>query len=905
MLRICQNLIRILKCLAYVARRPSFLIFAFTLFFYSSLFSPVFADRFVHWLGEGGSQWSDASNWDRKPPGTQGSSDIVIFSNSDEPFVENNDDVFLKAIHFDEHTIVYDIKNKGRFFFFNGGFVNNSDKRQLVDNEKELHFELVSDAGSNIEIFNEGGGLIRFDDQSTASGVVINNKVGASIDISGLTTNEISIGKLSGAGEVILGSKTINLGGLGKNSEISGVISGEGGLKKIGQGTLTLTGNNTYQGKTFVESGILQLGNESINGLLNGDIEIKMGGELDIYRNVNLSIGTQISGEGKLKKWGGGRLTLTEISTFSGEVQIEEGVLQLGDGKKNGIVVGNIVNDAKLDFQLSGAMSYNGEMTGSGSVDINDASQSSLTLNGVNRYQGDTNINSGRLLVGDYQHPNAELTSKVNVNPNGILGGFGKIQGNVNNAGIVAAGASIGTLTIDGDYTQAANGELFTEINGDQSDLIQINGVAKLAGTLKIGLLGGFDPHAVYTILTAEEGVVGQFSNVDGLGQLAQYFLLSHVDYGVNEIQISTRFNEQAFKNAVKTANQKSIADYILVTGGNPALQALIGNLSTEKQFRSAMEQVAATVYANETEALNYSSAQFSNQLIHRFSENDGDTLFWITPYGSRGELSSDENGGLNSELFGVTLGAQAALTQNICLGVGFGFSNFSANATGVETANVDGELYQFGVYGLYRIGDFTFNAQVDFGKTSDLTTQRQITRYQTLENNPKIITATGSYSAALSSQQFQLSYFLTSNEFVRLRPFAGIAHRQISRPAFTESSDEAFALSVESSSFDLWQSQLGLDINVPITDTLSLVSSVAWQYQFADTNDSTTANVVGLDQHYTVEGVAVGRNAVLMKAGFILLDNENLNVAALYEGEFAEGWRDSGFKLQISFLFS
>ena len=46
----------------------------------------------------------------------------------------------------------------------------------------------------------------------------------------------------------------------GNNAVLSGMISGSGSLTKIGIGTLTLSGSNTYTGGTFVNAGTLQAG---------------------------------------------------------------------------------------------------------------------------------------------------------------------------------------------------------------------------------------------------------------------------------------------------------------------------------------------------------------------------------------------------------------------------------------------------------------------------------------------------------------------------------------------------------------------------------------------------------------------------------------------------------------------
>jgi hypothetical protein len=57
-------------------------------------------------------------------------------------------------------------------------------------------------------------------------------------------------------------------------------------------------------------------------------------------------------------------------------------------------------------------------------------------------------------------------------------------------------GASPGTLTINGDYTQGAAGVLNIELGGTTQgvnyDLLQVTGTANLGGTLNVSLFGGF-----------------------------------------------------------------------------------------------------------------------------------------------------------------------------------------------------------------------------------------------------------------------------------------------------------------------------------------------------------------------------------------------------------------------------
>jgi autotransporter-associated beta strand protein len=66
------------------------------------------------------------------------------------------------------------------------------------------------------------------------------------------------IGSLAGSGSVsVPASSVLSVGANNTSTSFSGVISGGGGVTKLGTGTLTLSGSNTYSGPTLVEGGNL------------------------------------------------------------------------------------------------------------------------------------------------------------------------------------------------------------------------------------------------------------------------------------------------------------------------------------------------------------------------------------------------------------------------------------------------------------------------------------------------------------------------------------------------------------------------------------------------------------------------------------------------------------------------
>ncbi len=89
----------------------------------------------------------------------------------------------------------------------------------------------------------------------------------------------------------------------------------------------------------------------------------------------------------------------------------------------------------------------------------------------------------------------------------GSLEGTGTIDGDLENGGTVSPGASPGTLSVTGAYTQTASGGLEIELGGTVAgtgyDQLVVDGAAALDGTLVVSLIDGFTPAAgqVFTVL--------------------------------------------------------------------------------------------------------------------------------------------------------------------------------------------------------------------------------------------------------------------------------------------------------------------------------------------------------------------------------------------------------------------
>jgi autotransporter-associated beta strand protein len=284
-----------------------------------------------------------------------------------------------------------------------------------------------------------------------------------------------------------------------------GVVSGSGSLAQYGSGTLVLTGANTYTGGTTITAGTLQGDSTSLQG------NIVDNAALVFEQTTTGTFAGAISGSGSLAQSGTGTLILSGANTYTGGTTINAGTLQVGAGGTTGAITGNVTDNSALVFDRSDALNFAGIVSGSGA--LTQAGNGTLTLDGDSSgFAGSTTVAAGTLVVGSTAGNGAALGGNVTVDSGATLGGHGRIGGNVDVLGgaHLAPGHSIGTLTVDGDFTAAQGSMLDFEVGmpganfqtAGSSDSVHVGGNLELDGaTLHLTDAGGFGP-GLYNLFT-------------------------------------------------------------------------------------------------------------------------------------------------------------------------------------------------------------------------------------------------------------------------------------------------------------------------------------------------------------------------------------------------------------------
>ncbi len=177
-------------------------------------------------------------------------------------------------------------------------------------------------------------------------------------------------------------------------------ISGSGTLTQTGTGsTLTLLGASTYTGSTVIASGTLALGSLAslgAGGSYSG--AIANSGALALNISGTQFLSGALTGNGQLIQGGPGITVLTGINnTYSGGTTISGGTLQVGYGGIGLLGPEPVTDNAALVYDLLANATFNGVISGSGS--LAQMSQGSLFLTASNTFSGGATISSGSVSI--------------------------------------------------------------------------------------------------------------------------------------------------------------------------------------------------------------------------------------------------------------------------------------------------------------------------------------------------------------------------------------------------------------------------------------------------------------------------------------------------------------------------
>jgi fibronectin-binding autotransporter adhesin len=279
----------------------------------------------------------------------------------------------------------------------------------------------VANGGTNAATFNIGGGTVTMGaldgvSIAMASSTVVGGTAAATVNLTGgVTTLAGNIVVLGGvgtfSGTLNLSGGTLDMGGNAIGDAVNpvsfnasagelrnvGSINGGGGLIKIGDGTLTLSGVNTYAGPTQVQAGVLGVASPASLGVSGSVILVADGGTLELRDGIAVS-GRALSLDGTGGSFSGALRNRNGESVFAGPITLESSAAIQSDAGTLTLSGGITGEDRNLVIQGAGNVTLSGSIaTGAGSLSKTGAGV--LRLQSSNTWSGATQILQGKVLL--------------------------------------------------------------------------------------------------------------------------------------------------------------------------------------------------------------------------------------------------------------------------------------------------------------------------------------------------------------------------------------------------------------------------------------------------------------------------------------------------------------------------
>ena len=616
------------------------------------------------------------------------------------------------------------------------------------------------------------------------------------------------------------------------------------GATSIGQFASTLTIN----GGTFNQTDNSVLGNNAgVVNISGGDFLFTNSAQLALFTNsITISGGTfNIEGNSNLGSFASSSLTIegNPIFNITTESVIGEGTPIIMSG---GTI--NVTNN--IDTQFPSSLNMSG-----GTIFVDSISSwfSPIAMT------GGTIINDGLIT------PSGTLT----MTGSSLIQGTGTFAGDLSNGGTVSPGdpGSVGTLTIEGAYTQTPNGTLLTTVKNSSASLL-VAQAATLSGTLDVFSLPGFVPQGqTFTIVDAAGGVSGTFSKITTGG--FDSLLFAQVDY---------------------------LPDSVLLTL-SPALPSYIGRYN--QMVFSSINQINFMVFRHLEWVRDnlFCKTDCCGNLV---CCNPHTLNFYAGPLGSVGQIQkrSESAQGVRYNSIGGIVGFDYALT-NVLIGVEVDYQRF--NGRGKEHFGKVGiDQVHSNLYGSY---DPIRNLSLDFlvGGGYD---------WVDIHRNINNLCAKGRPDAslfdALIGAQYTISAFNSADipPSLHLIPMASLQYISIKAKSYDETQGGVFNVHYDRQTLDSLRSLVGFRANWMFNSRcFSIIPevNVALQNELLKQNKNLSVALPYSGQLSTLEVSGLGRNILLAGIDLQILFRERFGLEATYEFEGNERYQNHFFYVGIN----
>ncbi|KRE22621.1 hypothetical protein ASE66_25895 [Bosea sp. Root483D1] len=708
----------------------------------------------------------------------------------------------------------------------------------------------------------------------------------------------------------------------------TGTGNGGPGVDLGGPGAAAaLTNHGVIRGGTGILGGYgISVRNVAGQIINTGTIE---GGDGSIaIQAIGTGTNLNIVNSGTIRAGAGQSIAIQVVQGFFGVIDLElrAGSQIIGDVLANAARSANVLRLGGADnWVLDGGIGSTSQYRNFNRLEKTGAS--TWTIAGSGDFAGTTNVNEGALIV------NGSLAdSAVTVASGARLGGSGTVGATTLASGSrITPGNSIGTLTVNGAYVQNAGAVYEVEIDPGTvtSDRIDVKGTATLANGATIAVVNSTGAAYVagqrYTILTST-GLTGSYGNADLA--LTPFLSLRNGTDASNAYLTVVRTGTAGGIGG--TGNEQEVGKAVDSLPDGNSIQSGVYNQASLDAARRALGQLAGEIHASARTVLVDESwllrAAVNDRLRSAFGAVGSAPMatlsygftadlapriqgamprppsaerfaVWGQGYGSWGRTGSDGNAAsLSRSTGGLLVGADAAVFENLRLGVVAGYSRTQFDVNG-RLSSGESDNYHLGLYGGGQWGALNLRTGLSY-TWHDLSTRRGIVAAGLGD------TLRADYDAGTAQAFGEFGYRIDIGQ-VAFEPFAGLAYVVLHRDGFSERGGAA-ALSSGSDDTGLGYATLGLRAATATRlqgMDLTLRGGLGWRHAFGDVDPKTTLAFAG-GNPFSISGLPIARDSALVEAGLDFALGANTTLGASYTAQLAEEAQDHAFKASLAVRF-
>ena len=807
------------------------------------------------WNGTTSNQWNDGTNWSSTPNAPDG---VATFTTNNPTSITISGAVVTTAIstvQFNAGASAYTFTVGNTMDFeTNGtvtaqGIVNNSTATQTFINNSTMVFHGTTSAGNaNVNITNNHN-LIFTANSTGGNAAIMNTSVVDFSQSTGLNNDgKLSAGSIAGSGFFDLGANQLTVGGNNQSTVVTGVVADGGGagglnasLVKIGTGTLTLSGANTYAGPTTIMAGTLAL---TTSGTLVSDVTVMNGGVFGGSGSTSKTLTVQ----------SGGTVAPGVVTPFSTLNVAGNATFNTGS-----TFVVNINSSGQNDkLSVGGTATLNG-----GTVNVNALSGTGITTASTFTILTALGGVTGRFQNVTPSNNLAFLTPILTLNQTSVVLSFTAAasppppppatSGNTpnvpaNSPFVVAPSATAGTIVL-------APGT-FAAVATTPNQIATANAVQAL----------GSGPVFNAVIGQSVAGAQQAFTALSG------------------EVHASTV--NAAFTDA--TLPNTAILDRLNQPVAPPVLGAATETTAT----------YAADLPSRKGQVAPVAVQMYQPRIFDLWGQGFGD---WgrVSSDGNAASLSRTTGG----FVLGGDVSATNFMGGDWRFGVAGGYTSDSITVN-QRGSSATFESVFGGVYGGASFGAFQLRAGALYGTNTTSTTRQVVFPgfFEALSSSNGGSTAQAFGEAGYRIQLAGLGFGGGSR--VNVEPFAGAAAFLIHQNGFTEVGGTS-ALTASARDFNVQTTTLGVRGELAFASMpLTLKTMLGWRHAYGDVVPSVLLTFQGGAQAFSVSGVPIDRDAFVAEAGIDYTLTSMLSVGVSYSGQFGQRATDNAFKGNVNLRF-